>query len=63
MNEEPKEYYTPPELAEKLNLALKTIRKWTYERRIPGQIKVGSLWRYRALEIEKALLRRAFLNK
>ena len=56
MQNEP-EFYTPAELAQKLNIARKTVTKWTQARRIPGQVKVFGQWRYRVTEIEKALLR------
>ncbi len=50
------EYYTPEELALKLNVSLKSIRTWTQNRRIPGQVKIGRIWRYRKCDIEKQLL-------
>lgn len=51
------EYFTPEQLATKLNVARKTIVKWTQARRIPGQTKVGHCWRYQVTAVEKALLR------
>jgi excisionase family DNA binding protein len=60
ISQEP-EYFTVEELATKLNLARKTIKKWTIARRIPGQVKCGGRWRYRRTDIEKALLRGEFL--
>jgi hypothetical protein len=59
---EASEYYTPDELACKMNLARKTIKKWTLARRIPGQVKCGGRWRYSRLAIEKAILRGELLN-
>jgi excisionase family DNA binding protein len=56
------EFYTPEELSRKLNLAKKTIKKWTQARRIPGQLKCGGRWRYSRLAIEKAILRGELLN-
>ena len=50
------EYYNPRELAEKLNVSLKFIRSQTQERRVPGQVKIGGMWRYSRAEIEKAML-------
>lgn len=50
------EYYTPEELAVKLSVSLKSIRTWTQQRRIPGQIQIGRIWRYRKHDIEKQLL-------
>jgi excisionase family DNA binding protein len=55
--EQKTEFYTPDELAAKLNIARKTVTKHTQARRIPGQVKIGGQWRYRVVEIEKALLR------
>jgi DNA-binding transcriptional regulator YiaG len=57
------EYYTLNELALKLNLAKKTIKKWTQARRLPGQVKCGGRWRYRCIDVEKALLRGELLDK
>ena len=50
------EYLSPKELAKKFNLSLKSIKKWTQQRRIPGQLKCGARWRYNRLAIEKAIL-------
>lgn len=44
------------ELSEMLNVSERFIEKHTQSRRIRGQIKVGRLWRYSKMEIEKALL-------
>jgi len=49
------EYYTPQQLAEKLNCSLKAIQKWTAQKRLPS-VKVGYHWRYPAQEITKRLL-------
>ena len=51
------EYFTGEELAKILNVSIKFIQKQTQARRIPGQVKVGRLWRYNRAEIEKAMLR------
>ena len=51
------EFYTPEQLAIKLNVSKKAITKWTQERKFPGQVKVGGIWRYPSHEIEKGLLR------
>ena len=56
-----KEYYTPAELALKLSIARKTVTKHTQARRIPGQIKIGGVWRYRITDVDKALLRGSLL--
>lgn len=50
------EYYTPEQLALKLNMSVKWVIKSTQARRIPGQVKMGGRWRYRILEVEKCLL-------
>ena len=59
---EENEYYTPEDLARKFNIARKTVTKHTQARRIPGQIKIGGVWRYKVTEIEKALLRGELLS-
>lgn len=55
------EYLTPKELANKLGMSLKWVEKQTYSWKIPGQIKIGRLWRYKRIDVEKALLKRHFL--
>jgi excisionase family DNA binding protein len=57
------EFLTPKELANMFQISLKAIVKWTQERRIPGQCKIGGRWRYRRLDIEKALLRGTLLHE
>lgn len=39
------EYYTHRQLAEKLNMSLKWVKKHTCTRRIPGLVKIGGSWR------------------
>ena len=55
------EYFTPNELAALLNMSLKWVVKYTQLRRIPGQIKIGRLWRYRRTEVQMRLLSGTFL--
>jgi excisionase family DNA binding protein len=50
------EYLTGKQLAEKLNVSLKSICKWTAQHRIPGAVKMGYHWRYSSAEISKRLL-------
>jgi predicted DNA-binding transcriptional regulator AlpA len=56
-----KEFLTPQELAAKLNMSVKWVTKQTQARAIPGQTKIGRLWRYRTAEVEKRLLSGKFL--
>ena len=51
----------PRELANRLGVSLKFVIKHTQTHRIPGQIKIGRLWRYDPIAIEKALLRKELL--
>lgn len=51
-----KDYVNPRELALKLGVSLKAISKWTAAGRIPGAVKIGRVWRYRIVAVEKALL-------
>lgn len=53
--------FTPKELAAKLNMSLKWVVKMTQAHRMPGQIKIGRLWRYRRVDVEKRLLAGDFL--
>jgi len=58
-----KEFYTTEDITNKLGVPIKTFRKWVEKGIVPGQIKVGHLWKFRITEIEKALLRPTFLHK
>lgn len=51
------DFYTPQELALRLNVSIKFVQTQTQARRIPGQVKVGRLWRYNRAEVEKAILK------
>lgn len=55
------EYLTPQALAAMMSVSLKFIIKQTQARRIPGQIKVGRIWRYKRSEVEKRVLSGHFL--
>ncbi len=55
------DFYTAEELATKLNMSLKWVVTHTQARRIPGQIKMGRLWRYRRADVEKRLVAGKFL--
>ena len=57
------DYLTPKELAAKVNMSLKWVVTHTQARRIPGQTKLGRVWRYRRAEVEKRLLSGTFLNQ
>lgn len=58
------EYIDGEQLAQKIGVTLKTIRKWAYQNRIPGAVRFGARCvRYRITDIEKALLRGDFLVK
>lgn len=47
---------TPRELANRLHISLKWVEKQTQNRRIPGQVKVGRVWRYSWVEIQRRML-------
>jgi len=50
------EYLSHEQLAIKLSLPLRTIRKWSYLRRLPGRVTLSPRCvRYDRLAIEKAL--------
>jgi predicted DNA-binding transcriptional regulator AlpA len=50
------EYLSHAQLAQKLALPLRTIRKWSYLRRLPGRVALGPRCvRYDRLTIERAL--------
>ena len=55
-NKDQSDYFTPEELALKINMSVKFIQTNTQLRKIPGQTKIGRLWRYRRSEVEKRLL-------
>lgn len=49
------DFYTPQELADKLNMSIKFINSNSYK--ILGRTKMGRMIRYRKIDIEKALIR------
>jgi excisionase family DNA binding protein len=49
------DFYTPGELAGLLNVPLRTVEKWTLQRRLPV-CKVGRLNRFPRVEIQKRIL-------
>jgi len=50
------EYLSHAEIAKKLSLPLRTIRKWSYLRRLPGRVSLGPRCiRYDRQAIERAL--------
>jgi acetyl-CoA synthetase len=48
------EYFTPEELAQKLKVSLRTIKKYLLDGSLKG-VKVGRLWRVRASDLENFL--------
>lgn len=56
------EYLSPHQLARKLNVSQKSITNWTQNRRLPA-VKMGRVWRYPRLEIEKRLLNGRLLTE
>ena len=50
------ELISPKQLADRLHISLKWVEKHTQERRIPGQVKVGRVWRYDWMEVQKRML-------
>ena len=57
MSSEQPVFLTAKQLCELLNVSQKFIQSQTQARRIPGQIKVGRVWRYNRAEVEKAMLK------
>jgi excisionase family DNA binding protein len=55
------EFFTPEELAAKLNMSRKFIEKHISTRRLPGMVRVGRRWRFRRAEVEKRLMGGSFL--
>ena len=55
------EFYTPEELAALLRIPLRTLEKWTLQRRLPV-VKVGRLNRFPRVEIQKRLLNGSLLK-
>jgi acetyl-CoA synthetase len=48
------EYFTPEELADKLKVSYRTIKKYLLDGSLKG-VKVGRLWRIRASDLEAFL--------
>ena len=55
------QYLTADELATMLKVSRRFIETNTSARRIPGQIKIGRLWRYKKISVQKALIGGQFL--
>ena len=55
------EFYTPEELAALLRIPIRTLEKWTQQRRLPV-VKVGRLNRFPCVEIQKRLLNGSLLR-
>jgi len=50
------EFITHEQLAQKLAIPLRTIRKWSYLRKLPGRVSLGPRCvRYDRMAIERAL--------
>jgi len=47
-------YITPAQLADNLNISIKTVYDWVFYRKIP-YLKIGKLVRFKDTEIEKWL--------
>lgn len=52
----PEPFLSPEQLANKLNMSIKWVEKHTQEHRIPGQVKVGRVWRYNWIEVQKRMI-------
>lgn len=50
------EYLSPDELAKKINMSKKFIKKHIQDRRLPGMVRCGRYWRFNRIELEKKLL-------
>lgn len=55
------EFYTPLELSNMLKIPMRTIEKWTLQKRLPV-VKVGRLNRFPRVEIQKRLLNGSLLK-
>lgn len=56
-----REFYTQEDLIRKLGIQdsrsrINTLRRKTYENKIPGQVQIFGRWHYRICEIENALI-------
>jgi excisionase family DNA binding protein len=58
-----REYMTPAELAQRLNVSQKSVTNWTQARRLPGMVKIGRVWRYERRAIERNLRAGSLLLK
>jgi hypothetical protein len=52
---QPESLLTPLQLADRLNISLKWVETHTQEHRIPGQVKVGRVWRYNWIEVQRRM--------
>ncbi len=56
MDQETREYFSTESLARHIEVSKKSIEKWRDERRIPGAVRVGRVWRFRRVDVERQLL-------
>lgn len=52
---------TPDELSDILHVSRKFVEKYIAAKRLPGAIKIGRVWRFNKLEVEKRLNAGEFL--
>jgi hypothetical protein len=50
------DFISPKQLATRLSMSLKWVEKQTQARRMPGQVKMGRVWRYHWVEVQKRML-------
>jgi len=50
------DFLTPEQLASMLQVSKKFIDKHIASRRLPGAVKIGRLWRFSRIEVEKRLV-------
>lgn len=47
-----KRYLTPKQVAEMLQVSIRTVQKWAEQKKLPGK-QIGNLWRFDPDEIEQ----------
>ncbi|MBD3242012.1 MAG: helix-turn-helix domain-containing protein [Chitinivibrionales bacterium] len=54
--------YTIEEVAQRVNVSPKVVRRWTKQGRIAGTFRAGRQWRFDRLAVEKSILSGEFLR-
>ena len=55
------DFFTTEQLAEYINVPVRTVEGWRNAHRIPGAVRCGRIWRFRRTDVERRLVSGNFL--